>query len=365
MKKIAVLGSTGSIGTQTLDIVRQNCDKLRVCSLVAFSNEAKLNIQAAEFSPNYTALILRDGQRSLIEAVNDADIAVIATRGITAIECILYCLDNGIDVALANKEALVCAGELIKKRTAGNKAKLFPIDSEHCAINQCLLGHSKANVSKILLTASGGPFWQMPVEELKNVTAKQALKHPNWQMGSKITIDSATMMNKSLEVIEASFLFDIPVELIKIIVHRQSIVHSMVQFENGEIVAQLASPDMRLPIQIALLSQNGNFSSKDVDFTNLNLSFEQCDFEKFPCSKLGYKIMRYPPLCRTVLNAANDVCVDRFLQGKFSFVQFYNIIMKAVNHFCADAFNSELTTDNIIRFDAETKKYVNRISDGK
>ncbi len=362
MKRIAVLGSTGSIGTQTLDIVRHNRDKLAICSLAAFSDGEKLREQAKEFAPEFTGLISRDGEECLIDAVREADIAVVATRGITAIECILYCLENGIDVALANKEALVCAGELINARLGG-KAEIFPVDSEHCAIDRCLQGRRIEQVRKILLTASGGPFWQMPISEMKNINAEQALKHPNWHMGSKITVDSATMMNKALEVIEACFLFGVPTDRIQIVVHRQSVVHSMVQFVNGEIIAQLASPDMRLPIQTALLAQEGDFSCEEVDFSRLDLSFENCDFDKFPCAKLGYEIMRYAPLCRTVMNAANDVCVERFLQGKFSFVNFYNTIMNAVDHFEASARNAELTADNIKLFDAETKKYVNELSD--
>lgn len=363
MKKVAILGSTGSIGTQTLDIVRRNSDKLTVYSLVAYSNGTKLSEQAKEFSPQFCALISQNGEKCLVDAVNGADIAVVATRGITALECVLYCLDNGIDVAIANKEALVCAGELIMSRVG--KAKLFPIDSEHCALGQCLLGHDKEKINKILLTASGGPFWNLRDEELKKVTAEEALKHPNWIMGSKITIDSATMMNKSLEVVEASFLFGVPVDRIEISVHRQSIVHSAVQYANGEIVAQMASPDMRLPIQIALLGDDGAFFCADPFGKFLELSFEACDFSKFPCAGLGYEIMQYPPLCRTVMNAANDVCVDRFLQGKFSFAQFYNIIMQAVKHFCGSARYAELSVENIKKFDEETKLFVQTLIDGE
>ena len=360
MKKVAILGSTGSIGTQTLDVIRNNSDKLMVHSLVAYSNEDKLAKQAFEFKPKYGALISRSGKKCLIDAVKGCDVAVVATRGITALECILYCLDNGIDVALANKEALVCAGELVMSRVG--KAKLYPIDSEHNAISQCLLGRDKSTLNKILLTASGGPFWDIEKKLLKTVTAQDALKHPNWSMGSKITVDSATMMNKSLEVIEASFLFDVPVEQIQILVHRQSVVHSMVEFKDGGVIAQLATPDMRLPIQTALCGEQGEYSLKPVSFDDLlTLTFEKCDFDKFPCARLGYEICKYPPLCRTVMNGANDACVESFLDGKLSFDAFYNIIHKAVDHFANIVSKRELTLSNIELFDCEAKVYAKKL----
>ncbi len=363
MKKIAVLGSTGSIGTQTLDIIRANGDKLKVHSLVAYSDRAKLDSQCKEFAPEFDGLI-SEGKECLIQAVRGADVAVIATRGIAALESILFCLDNGIDVALANKEALVCAGELIMSKAGENGIR--PIDSEHCAISQCLSGHSPSSLSRILLTASGGPFRNTPRNELPSVTCEQALRHPNWHMGSKITVDSATMMNKSLEVIEASFLFGVSADRIQIVVHPQSVVHSMVEYSNGEIVAQLAYPDMRLPIQIALLGDEGGYCCKPLDLRSMSgLTFEQCDFDKFPCARLGYDILRYPSLCRTVMNAANDVCVERFLRGKFSFVNFHNIIMNAVEYFCEEAARAELTVENIRNFDKSTRLYVNRLIDGE
>lgn len=364
MKTIALLGSTGSIGTQTLDIVRANSDKLKVISLVAYSNETKLVEQAREFSPCYAALIDRDGVDCLIEAVKGCDVAVVATRGTLAIEAVLYCLENGIDVALANKETLVCAGELIMSKVG--KARILPIDSEHCAISRCLVGRNNDKVDKLLITASGGPFIDLPIDRLKNVSAAEALKHPNWDMGRKITIDSATMMNKSFEVIEASFLFCVPVEKIQIVVHRQSIIHSMVRFANGEVVAQMATPDMRLPIQIALLEDEGKYVCKPLDFDNLlQLSFQKPNCEKFPCVNFGHKIFDYPPLCRTVMNTANDICVERFLQGRFSFDGFESIIQKAIDYFCLNARNAELSTQNIRIIEAETKEYVNRLLDGE
>ena len=362
MKKVAILGSTGSIGTQTLDIIRANSDKLKVHSLVAYSNAEKLSEQAKEFSPKYCGLIARDGEQCLVDAVKGADIAVVATRGIVAIESVLYCMDNGIDVALANKETLVCAGELIMPKVG--YAKLYPVDSEHCAISQCLLGREKSSVNKILLTASGGPFWNTDASELCNVTAEQALAHPNWSMGAKITVDSATMMNKALEVIEASFLFGVAARDIQIVVHRQSVVHSMVEFNDGSVVAQLATPDMRLPIQIALLLE-GKYRCQAVDFRNLlTLTFEECNFDKFPCARLGYDIFNYAPLSRTVMNAANDVAVDSFLQGKLSFGRIYNIILGTVTHFAEETTGKAMSVETIKHFDKVAKAYAYSLVNG-
>ena len=362
MKKVAILGSTGSIGTQTLDVIRNNSDKLKVHSLVAYSNVERLTEQAQEFSPFYCGLIERDGEQCLVEAVKDADIAVVATRGIVALESVIYCLEHGIDVALANKETLVCAGELIMPKVG--KAKLYPIDSEHCAISQCLLGRSNSTVNKILLTASGGPFWDTDEKALSKVTAQQALAHPNWSMGAKITVDSATMMNKALEVIEASFLFGVPADKIQIVVHRQSVVHSMVEYADGSVIAQMANPDMRLPIQIALLGV-GNYRCQSVDFAKLlTLTFEGCNFDKFPCARLGYDIFKYSPLSRTVMNAANDVCVESFLQGKLSFNGIYNIILKAVDYFADTTSGCELTVETIKHFDKAAKLYTAELING-
>ncbi len=363
MKKIAVLGSTGSIGTQTLDIVRFNADKLKVISLVAFSNEKKMLEQVEEFNPIYNALISVDGEGCLIEAVKECDIAVIATKGITALDCILYCLDNGIDVAVANKEALVCAGALIMSRVG--KAKIFPIDSEHCAISQCLLASNGLSVDKILLTASGGPFWDISADKLPLVDCKMALKHPNWAMGTKITIDSATMFNKALEVIEASWLFDVDIRNINIVVHRQSVVHSAVQFSNGSVIAQMAYPDMRLPIAYALLD-NPVVPIKRLSFEQLtSLTFEDINYDKFPCSQLGYEIKKYCSLAPTVMNSANDACVESFLQGKIKFTDFYSIIIKTVLYFEEQLKDKQLTVDNIKWVDKVAKEYAIALINGE
>lgn len=363
MKRVAVIGSTGSIGTQTLQVIKNYPQLLCAHSLVAYSDLVKLSEQVSEFSPNYSALISVRGKNCIIEAVKDCDVAVIATRGTVALEAVLYCLENGIDVALANKETLVCAGKLVMSRVG--MAKLYPVDSEHCAISECLLSRKKESVSKILLTASGGPFYDTDAARLKSVSAADALKHPNWNMGKKITVDSATMMNKALEVIEARWLFDVDASDIQIVVHRQSVVHSMVEFRDGSVIAQLASPDMRLPIQKALLGDCGERMIKPLDFIGkTDLTFEKCDFEKFPCAKLGYEIWDYPDICATVMNSANDVCVENFLQGKLLFTDFYNIIMRTVDHFSALAVNADLTLENIEKFGAYAEVYAQKLIDG-
>ena len=363
MKRIAVLGSTGSIGTQTLEVIRKNADKLQVVSLVAFSREDKLLEQVAEFSPAYYALISQKGPGCLIEAVKGADLAVVATKGITALNCVIYCLENGIDIALANKETLVCGGELVMSNVG--KGKLYTIDSEHCAISQCISSRDGGKVDKILLTASGGPFWNCSADELSNVTPKQALAHPNWNMGSKITVDSATMFNKTLEVLEAHWLFGLSLDKIQVVVHRQSIVHSMVSFADGSVMAQMAEPNMCLPIQIALLGNGGDQIVEKIDFSQmLKLTFEPSDMEKFPCVNLAYEVFDMYPLAPTIMNGANDVCVEQFLQGKLAFDKFYPTIMQVVRHFADQLANVPVTVENIIHFDQEAQKFTNYLLNG-
>lgn len=363
MKKVAVLGSTGSIGTQTLDVIRKNADKLQVVSLVAFSREDKLLAQVDEFHPNYYGLISKLGEQCLIEAVKGADIAVVATKGITALNCVIYCLRNGIDVALANKEVLVCAGELVMSNVV--KGKLYTIDSEHCAVSQCINSRADAKVSKILLTASGGPFWNYSVDELAKVTPAQALKHPNWNMGNKITIDSATMFNKTLEVLEAHRLFNVDLRDIQIVVHRQSVVHSMVQFSDGSVMAQMATPDMRLPIQIALLGNGSEQIVPLLDFSeSMQLTFQPTDTQKFPCANLAYQVFDKYPLATTVMNSANDVCVDFFLNEKLAFDKFYCTIMDVVEHFQSQFESLPVTVENILFCDKQAQDYTKKLLSG-
>lgn len=364
MKKIAVLGSTGSIGTQTLDVISRCPDDLQVHSLVAHSSKDRLEAQAKRFSPSYSALISEQGEDCLIKAVEGADIAVVATKGIAALNAVLYCLDNGITVALANKEVLVCAGDIVMPRASNSF--LIPVDSEHSAIWQCLLGRDRKTLSKILITASGGPFYGLSKEELPYVTASDALKHPNWNMGSKITVDSATMMNKALEVIEASYLFSVPTDKIEIAVHRQSIVHSMVEFCDGAVMAQMATPDMRLPIEIAL---TGTGNKKIVDTLTIDkmrsLTFEPCDFDRFPCAKWGYEIQRYPQLAKTAMNAANDECVSSFLSDELPFDRFYDVIKSTVDSLSDLVCDWELSVENIKKVDVIARKHARNVIHGE
>lgn len=364
MKKVAILGSTGSIGTQTLDVISNNPDKFAVHSLVAYSNKQLLDRQIKQFTPQYSALIELDGIESLIDAVKGCDIAVVATRGIVALDAVLYCIRNNIDVALANKETLVCAGALVIDALKQSKSHLFPVDSEHCAIWQCLDNVNKP--TKILLTASGGAFWDKDTKFLQSAKAVDALKHPNWDMGAKITIDSATMMNKALEVIEASWLFGVPVDNIQIVVHRQSVVHSMVQYADDSVIAQMANPDMRLPIQYAL-TYPSRFSCmvKPLDWTSMQLTFENVDLDKFPCASFGHIISKLPPIAPTVMNGANDICVEAFLKGKIAFCDFFDIINKAIKHFLPEITGVNLSVDTIKQFDTKAKKYTRNLIYGE
>ncbi len=349
MKKVTILGSTGSIGAQTLEVIANNSDKLCVHALVAFSNSELLGRQCEAFDCNKSFLISRDGQSCLIDAVVGCDIAVIATRGIVAIDAVMYCIANNIDIALANKEVLVTAGRLVMDALKGSNSKLLPVDSEHSAIWQCI-GNSSNAISKIWLTASGGALYNLEGKQLARATADMALKHPNWSMGSKITIDSATMMNKALEVVEACWLFGVGIDDIEIVVHRQSIVHSMVQFADNSIIAQLSSPDMLLPIQYALLEGHRcDCNTTALDISKLNgMTFDSCDSNRFPCVRLASIMLdSSSPLMATVVNACNDSCVEHYLEGHIIFADIYNIIMHISNTLREHVGKLTLTIDNI------------------
>ena len=351
MRKIAILGSTGSIGTQTLQVISNHLDLFQVVSLVAYSNEQLLKAQAEQFCPKHCFVLKYDGENSLIEAVKEADIAVFALRGIVSLDAVLYCIRHNIDVALANKEVLVCAGPLVKEALKTSNSKLLPIDSEHSAIWQCLTSQAE----KLLLTASGGPFYRLTKEQLKKVTPEQALKHPKWDMGAKITVDSSTLVNKAFEVIEAHYLFDVAPKDIEIVVHPQSIVHSMVQYKDGSVLAQLSNPDMRLPIQLALLQERAESLVQKLDFQQLlTLTFEPCNFDKFPLAKYGHKALEKPHLA-VVLNAVNDICVENFLIGKISYVELVETVQKVVGEYENGSFNLN-TTKEIFNLDKEVRE---------
>ena len=354
MKNITILGSTGSIGTQTLDIVRAN-DDLRVVAIAAGSNIQKLEEQIREFHPEIVCVYNEEAAANLKIAVADtsvkvvagmdglietavykgADIVVTAFVGMIGIRPTLEAIKAGKDIALANKETLVTAGHLVIQAAKNYGVKILPVDSEHSAIFQSLNGENRKEIDKILLTASGGPFRGRTREQMKDVKVEDALKHPNWTMGRKITIDSATMVNKGLEVIEAKWLFDVDFDDIQVVVQPQSLIHSMVQFKDGAIIAQLGTPDMRLPIQYALYYPERRFLAGDrVDFGKIaRITFENPDTDNFIGLKLAYEAGRIGGSMPTVFNAANEKAVAKFLDRKIGFLEITDIIQYCMeNH---------------------------------
>ncbi|MBD5535059.1 MAG: 1-deoxy-D-xylulose-5-phosphate reductoisomerase [Lachnospiraceae bacterium] len=347
MKKIAILGSTGSIGTQTLEIVRKNTD-LQVAALAAGSNVELLEKQVREFRPSLAvmwseqaaadlkerlsdvAVKVAWGMEGLIEAavLEESEVLVTAIVGMIGIRPTIAATRAGKTIALANKETLVCAGHLIMPLAKEKNVSILPVDSEHSAIFQSMQGEPKHRISKILLTASGGPFRGKTKAELQNIRPEAALKHPNWNMGRKITIDSATLVNKGLEVIEAKWLFDVSLSQIQVVVHPQSVIHSMVEYADGGIMAQLGTPDMKLPIAYALFYPDRRpLEGKRLDFYALSqITFEKPDTETFRGLALAYRAAEVGGSMPTVLNAANEKAVDLFLNGKISFLQIADLI---------------------------------------
>ena len=350
MKELCILGSTGSIGTQTLDIVRAYPDRYSVYALCAHRSIDKLVEQAKEFKPEVVCIAdetlyeplssqlsalgfqgkVWAGAESIAEVVTmpSVDVVVAAMVGYAGLRPTIEAIKAGKTIALANKETLVVAGEIICDLAVKHHVPILPVDSEHSAIFQSLVGEDRSEIEKILLTASGGPFRTFSLEQMKTVTAADALKHPNWEMGAKITIDSASMMNKGFEVIEAKWLFGVPVEKVQVLVHPQSIVHSAVQFTDGAIKAQLGAPDMRLPIQYALSFPErlaSDFPRADL-FQLGALTFEQPDLDRFPNLGLAYEATRRGGNIPCVLNAANEVANLAFRQGRCGFLQMSDII---------------------------------------
>nr|WP_317449942.1 1-deoxy-D-xylulose-5-phosphate reductoisomerase [uncultured Sellimonas sp.] len=347
MKKIAILGSTGSIGTQTLEVVREN-GNIEVVSLAAGSNTELLEKQVREFHPKVVCVYQKDraadlkerlkdetvkvvtGMDGLIEAacVPEAEIVVTAVVGMIGIRPTIAAIEAGKDVALANKETLVTAGHLIIPLAKEKGIRILPVDSEHSAIFQSLQGNAGNKIQKILLTASGGPFRGKKQEDLLNVKVEDALKHPNWSMGRKITIDSSTMINKGLEVIEAKWLFDVSVDEIQVVVQPQSVIHSMVEYEDGSVIAQLGTPDMKLPIQYALYYPERRYLPGDrLDFWSLShLDFEKPDLDTFYGLALAYEAGRAGGSMPTVLNAANELAVSMFLDRQITYLEIVEII---------------------------------------
>lgn len=353
MKCISVLGSTGSIGTQTLDVVRKNND-LRVVALAAGTRVKELAEQIREFKPLLACVSTKEkadelklevsdmqvkivyGSEGLKEAatIKEAQVVVTAVVGMMGIVPTIEAIKSGKNIALANKETLVTAGHIIMKLAKEKNVNIYPVDSEHSAIFQCLNGEHEKEVSKIILTASGGPFRGRTLEELKAVTLEDALKHPNWAMGQKITIDSSTMVNKGLEVMEAQWLFGVPVDKVEVVVQPQSIIHSMVEFDDGGVMAQLGSPDMRLPIQYALYYPHRKYlDTKRLNFYELgSITFEKPDMETFKGLKLAYEAARKGGNIPTAYNAANEFAVSRFLNRKIKYLDIPDIIEYAMNN---------------------------------
>ena len=340
MKQVAILGSTGSIGTQTLDVIRQHPDRFGVYMLSAGSNAALLVQQALEFKAKRVVICnpekykevrdnlpkeydVRLGIEAACEWVREpeADVVVAAMVGFSGLRPTLAALEAGKTVALANKETLVAAGSIVMDTAAKNGAHIYPVDSEHSAIFQCLLGACGNAVKKIHLTASGGPFRTWPKEKISGAGKELALKHPNWSMGAKITIDSATMMNKGFEVIEAKWLFGVEAEAIHVVVHPESVIHSMVEFVDGAVIAQLGLPDMRIPIQLAMAyPERLHLDGPRLDLSKLSaLTFEEPDLEKFPCLGLAFKSLERGGNIPCAMNAANEAAVAAYLHDKIAF----------------------------------------------
>lgn len=349
MKKVAILGSTGSIGTQTLDVIRHN-DDLELVAISAGSNITLLEEQIREFHPELVAVWSKTKANELRIAISDvtpackvvsgmegllevatiasSDILVTAIVGMIGIQPTIAAIKAGKDIGLANKETLVTAGHIIMPLAKEYNVRILPVDSEHSAIFQCLNGENDNKISKILLTASGGPFRGMTKQDLELVTLEQALKHPNWAMGRKITIDSATMVNKGLEVIEAKWLFDVDPSQIEVVVQPQSIIHSMVEFEDGAVMAQLGTPDMRLPIQFALYYPNRVYlDGKRLDFSMLSeITFEKPDMDTFLGLRFAFDALKVGGSMPTVFNAANELAVAKFLNKRVRFMEIYDMI---------------------------------------
>lgn len=376
MKKIAVLGSTGSIGTQTLEVVRAQKD-IEVTALAAGSNITRLEEQIREFHPEIVcvweekkakelALTVSDlpvkvvcGMEGLIAAAveTDAEIVVTAIVGMIGIRPTIAAMEAGKDIALANKETLVTAGHIIMPLAKEKGVKILPVDSEHSAIFQSLNGEDKNAVHKILLTASGGPFRGKTREELKKVRIEDALKHPNWSMGRKITIDSSTMVNKGLEVMEAHWLFDVSMDQVQVVVQPQSVIHSMVQFDDGAVIAQLGTPDMKLPIQYALYYPERRFLAGDrLDFWSIGqITFEKPDMENFPGLSLAYEAGRTGGTMPTVFNAANERAVAKFLNREISYLTIMDMIEGAMK---GHTVKEDPSVDEILEAEASAYDYI-------
>jgi len=365
-KRVSVLGATGSIGRSTLDILRKQRDFYEPALFTANKNAKELLELKDEFPGALTALAAEigftgidfTGKDGLLEAIAEAraDITVNGISGAAGLEPSAAAINAGSDVALANKETIVMAGPIILAMAKEKNVRIIPVDSEHSAVSKLLLAHGKDNVTEIILTASGGPFRDYTKEKLKLVTPGEARAHPTWNMGPKISVDSATMANKGLEVIEAAYLFGFPHEKIKVVIHPQSIVHSMIRLKNGAVYAQLSKPDMKLPIHDALCwPQTEEPSFGSLDFDSLSLTFEKPDFERFPMPALAYKALKGGAFFPIAYNAANEIAVEAFIAGKIGFLEISSLVGYVLDQ-CAPKIEEANSIEDVLALDREARE---------
>lgn len=381
MKNISILGATGSIGTQTLDVIRNSNNEINLVGITANSSVEKVKQIISEFKPKYIAMMdkacaeniksyCRDNNLNIkvydgilglekIATLDEIDMVVTSVVGMIGLTPTIKAIEAKKDIALANKETLVVAGDLVMKKAKEYGVSILPVDSEHSAIFQSLSGYTNKDIGKIILTASGGPFRGKKTDDLLNVTVNEALKHPKWNMGRKISIDSATLMNKGLEVIEAHHLFECSYDDIEVVVHPQSIIHSMVEYKDASIIAQLGSADMKLPIQYAINKRiRKNPIAKKINFYEIaQLTFEKPDLETFKCLSLAYKAGKEGGLAPCILNSANEEAVELLLNEKIKFLDIANLIESSLEEF--DSYkNLEITIENIILLDKKVREYI-------
>ena len=375
MKNIVVMGSTGSVGIQSLDVISKSKSH-KVIGLSCYSNADLIFEQTKEYLPNFVAIEVIDSSHNLFNLCKEnniklitgnnascnipfdnLDLAINAIVGTAGLKPTIELVNNGVDIALSNKESLVLGGHIIMPLAQKNNVNIIPVDSEHSAIFQCLNGENLKELKKIILTGSGGPFLETPIDKFNTITPDQALKHPNWDMGAKISIDSATMMNKALELIEALWLFNIKLDKIQITIHPQSIVHSMVEFVDGSYKAHLGLPDMKVPIQYALTFPNRtNSSVGSLDFENLNLDFRKPDLERYPILSFVEELINLGGNRVAVMSMANDYIVERFLDRKISFNEIFYLIQEVVNEFASDDLPS---LEELFILDKNIQLYLN------
>lgn len=383
-KKISILGSTGSIGKQALEVIDRLKDNFEIVGLAAGSNLKELKDQINKYNPEFVSVKTQElaqklkkdikhkeilwGNEGLVEIAKNTqnDVVLVAVTGINGLYPVLAAIDNGIDVALANKETLVAAGNIVMKKALAKNVKILPVDSEHSAIFQCLSSRKDfdSSAKKLIITASGGPFRNKTLEEINKATLKETLAHPNWAMGDKITVDSATLMNKGLEVIEAHWLFGMDYKDIEVVIHPQSIVHSAVEFFDGSVIAQMGLPSMHIPIQYALTYPETfkGIKTGTLNFSQVSrLDFEEPDLDKFPCLKLAYEAGTKGGTYPTALNAANEEAVYAFLREEIKITEIYNIVYKILEKH-NNIINPEL--DDIIKVDKETRVFAGELLKG-